>query len=443
MAPSPGPLEEALASRLASRESRSQLRRLTAFPHSNIDFSSNAYLSLHRVPEIHHAFLSAVESQIPSLSSGAKPPLQGSGGSRLLDGNSTDAESLERSIAAFHGAETGLLFNSGYDANVSFFSCVPQPGDVVVYDELVHASVHDGMRLSRAARRIAFKHNCMGGEDHATAETKGRAGLSSVLAALTQGEQGAAAREGRMSIFIAVEGVYSMDGDVAPLKEMVACVERHLPRGNGYMMVDEAHSTGLFGENGGGLVCELGLESHIFARLHTFGKALSALGAVMLCTPTTRQYLINYARPLIYTTALPSSSLASIRVAYDYLQSGRAEPLLRHLKALIRYTHSRLSAICSRHTALLRLHAGGGGGMPQSPIIPLLTPHPRSLARHCQERGITIRPVVAPTVPKGSERVRICLHAENSEGDVDVLCRAIEEWVASQQQGAPRGASRM
>lgn len=290
MASNSGPLEEALASRLASRESRSQLRRLTTFPHSNIDFSSNAYLSLHRIPEIHQAFLAAVELQSPSRSSSeAKSPLQGSGGSRLLDGNSTDAESLERSIAAFHGAEAGLLFNSGYDANVSFFSCVPQPGDVVVYDELVHASVHDGMRMSRAARTIAFKHNCVRGEDdHATPTTKGIASLDGVLTALTEGEQGTAVREGRISIFIAVESVYSMDGDVAPLTEMVACVERHLPRGNGYIIVDEAHSTGLFGEKGRGLVCKLGLENHVFVRLHTFGKALSALGGELPPLPIHR-----------------------------------------------------------------------------------------------------------------------------------------------------------
>lgn len=201
--------------------------------------------------------------------------LQGLRGSRLLDGNSTDAESLERFISHFHNAEAGLLFNSGYDANVSFFSCVPQPGDTIVYDELVHASVHDGMRMSRVEKRIAFKHNCVEGDSHTT---KGRASLGGVLEALTEGEQGRAAREGRMSIFIAIESVYSMDGDVAPLREMVACVERHLPRGNGYVIVDEAHSTGLFGDNGRGLVCELGLESRVFARLHTFGKALSALG---------------------------------------------------------------------------------------------------------------------------------------------------------------------
>lgn len=204
--------------------------------------------------------------------------IHGLGGSRLLDGNSTDAESLERYISQFHNAEAGLLFNSGYDANVSFFSCVPQPGDIIVYDELVHASVHDGMRMSRAEKKIAFKHNCVEGNFHIASEPQGRESLSSVLEVLTEGKQGTAAREGRVSIFIAIESVYSMDGDVAPLKEMAECVERHLPRGNGYIIVDEAHSTGLFGDKGRGLVCELGLEGRVFARLHTFGKALSALG---------------------------------------------------------------------------------------------------------------------------------------------------------------------
>jgi 8-amino-7-oxononanoate synthase len=174
-----------------------------------------------------------------------------------LDGNSTLAENLERDIAAFHNADAGLLFNSGFDANVGLVSCLPQPGDVVVYDELIHASAHDGMRLSRAGRRVSFKHNCVYGEG----------GLDDVLSGIG----------GEKSVFILVEGVYSMDGDVAPLKEIVESVKSRVPT-NGYIIVDEAHSTGIFGYQGRGLVCELGLEKEIFARLHTFGKAMSSFG---------------------------------------------------------------------------------------------------------------------------------------------------------------------
>ncbi|KAH7144800.1 pyridoxal phosphate-dependent transferase [Fusarium sp. MPI-SDFR-AT-0072] len=398
-------LEEQLKARLLDREKRSQLRRLTTFPADNVDFSSNAYLSLSSVPEIRSAYHSLLENHA------APPPLLGSGGSRLLDGNSTLAENLEQDIAAFHNADAGLLFNSGFDANVGLVSCLPQPGDVVVYDELIHASAHDGMRLSRAGRRVSFKHNCVYGEG----------GLDDVLSGI--GEE--------KSVFILVEGVYSMDGDVAPLKEIVECVKSRLPT-NGYIIVDEAHSTGIFGHQGRGLVCELNLEKEIFARLHTFGKAMSSFGAIVLCSPTTREYLINYARTLIYTTAMPFSCLASIGISYQYLQSGRADERLKHLWHLVSYTHKLLAEACSSCQSIRVDEA------PKSPIIPVFTSQPRSLAQFCQERGFTVRPIVAPTVPKGSERVRICVHAGNTVAEVEGLIKTIKLWVQVHEGGAAK-----
>lgn len=274
MTAGPHSLEDKLAARLSSRKSRSLLRQLTTAPGSNIDFSSNSYLSLPLIPEVRQAYLSSIEAY-----TSATPPLPlfGSGGSRLLDGNTSPAESLERDIAAFHNAPAGLLFNSGFDANVGFFSCVPQPGDIVVYDELIHASVHDGMRLSRAGRRLAFRHNSAE-ETGSDGNTKGLKSLAGVLSEILRSQDGEDVRDGKRSVFVAVEGVYSMDGDVAALKEIVTCVERLLPKGNGHIIVDEAHSTGLFGRQGRGLVSELGLEGRVFARLHTFGKAMGSLG---------------------------------------------------------------------------------------------------------------------------------------------------------------------
>ncbi|CAJ0540906.1 Ff.00g077840.m01.CDS01 [Fusarium sp. VM40] len=396
-------LEEQLKARLAAREKRSQLRKLTTFPAENVDFSSNAYLSLSSVPEVRSAYHSLVENHA------APPPLLGSGGSRLLDGNSKLAEDLERDIAAFHNAPAGLLFNSGFDANVGLVSCLPQPGDVIVYDELIHASAHDGMRLSRAGEKISFKHNCVEGDG----------GLDSILKRLGR----------ERSVFVLMEGVYSMDGDVAPLKEIVDCVKGRLPS-NGYIIVDEAHSTGIFGSQGRGLVCELGLEKDIFARLHTFGKAMSSFGAIVLCSEITREYLINYARTLIYTTAMPFSCLASIGISYQYLQSGRADARLAHLWDLVSRTHKLLSSVSSTTQSI---HVNQA---PKSPIIPVFTSDPRGLAHFCQDRGFTVRPIVAPTVPKGSERVRICLHAGNTIGEVEGLVRAISIWVKSQDGGA-------
>jgi hypothetical protein len=184
----------------------------------------------------------------------------------LLDGNSTYAENLEREICAFHNAEAGLLFNSGFDANAGFFACVPQNGDVVVYDELIHASVHDGMRLSRAGDTVPFRHNCVKDLRRVLRAFKRSGAFEDDLVAADR------------HVFVAVEAVYSMDGDVAPLQAIVDTVDEVLGPNAGYVVIDEAHATGVLGREGRGLVCELGLEKRVFARLHTFGKALGCNG---------------------------------------------------------------------------------------------------------------------------------------------------------------------
>ncbi|KAI1488617.1 pyridoxal phosphate-dependent transferase [Biscogniauxia mediterranea] len=421
-------LDTTLAARLAARKSRSQLRSLTSFPASNADFSSNAYLSLSLIPELRRAYLSYLEAHA-SLSS-PSPPLLGSGGSRLLDGNSQFISELEKEIAAFHSAPSGLLFNSGFDANVGLFSCVPQPGDIIVYDELIHASVHDGMKLSRASRKLPFNHNSVIDQPSTSGTIKS---LDALLLELSGGEAGREVRDGKINVFIAIEGVYSMDGDVAPLKEIVASVRHRLPRGNGYIIIDEAHSTGIFGKQGRGLACELGVEDDMFIRLHTFGKAMSSSGAIVLCSPTVREYLINYARTLIYTTAMPFSCLANIKVTYSYLASGQVDALLHHLYSLVRHTHHLFAAICSRRQVPPEV-LSVNQHPPRSPIIPVFTSDPRSLAQYCQERGFTVRPIVAPTVPRGKERVRVCVHAGNTMAEVEALSQVIEDWVQKRER---------
>jgi 8-amino-7-oxononanoate synthase len=248
------PLERRFQRLLDRRRSNLTLRSLTLPRADQVDFSSNDFLSLSRSPQLRTLYLQELQK--------ANLP-QGSGGSRLLDGNSTYAENLEQDIAQFHGAKTGLLFNSGFDANAGFFACVPQQEDVIVYDELVHASVHDGMRLSRAEKKIAFIHNSV--DD-----------LKRILRGLNKKYE--AIGSGDSSIIVVLESVYSMDGDVAPLNKIVDVVEEIVGNERGYIVVDEAHSTGVLGRQGRGLVCELGLEHRIFARLHTFGKALASNG---------------------------------------------------------------------------------------------------------------------------------------------------------------------
>jgi 8-amino-7-oxononanoate synthase len=266
------PLELKLSHLLSRRLANSTLRTLKLPTPDQIDFSSNDFLSLSSNKKLKASYLQELDT--------ADLPL-GSGGSRLLDGNSTYAETLERDIATFHAARAGLLFNSGFDANAGFFACVPQPGDVVVYDALIHASVHDGMRLSRAASTIPFDHNCL-------------VGLRRRLTALLEQEEhdlGKRLRQGKAHVFVAVEAVYSMDGDITPLRGIVDAVEKVLPKGCGYVVVDEAHATGVLGPQGKGLVSALGLESKVFARLHTFGKALGCNGGMYSltdysCSPT-------------------------------------------------------------------------------------------------------------------------------------------------------------
>lgn len=313
-------LEGAIRRTLDKRRSQSTIRQLTIPGPNSVDFSSNDFLSLASNTEIRESFLRELHRS---------PHATGSGGSRLLDGNSTYAEILEREIAAFHRAPAGLLCNSGFDANVGLFSCLPQPGDVVVYDEFIHASVHDGMRLSRAERCVCFLHNDV-------------SALRSVLQSLLEDVE---IQEGQKNVFVAVETVYSMDGDVAPLKEIVGLMKEVFPAKNGYLIVDEAHSTGVYGPQGRGLVSQLGLESDVAVRLHTFGKALACNGAILLCSPLIREYLINYARPLIYTTFMSYPALAAIKASYQHLADGKTEALASHLQALIEGLHARLLSL--------------------------------------------------------------------------------------------------
>lgn len=281
------PLDGKLASLLARRDSRGLLRRLTISDTNLTDFSSNDYLSLSRHPEISRAYLTHLQGLI--LNHGGKSEFSlGSGGSRLLDGNTELAENLEGSLAKFHDSEAALLFNSGYEANTGLLSSVPQVGDVVLYDEAIHASIHSGIKLSRAGLRLAFKHNHVWNKSHSGEQkeecsmgTNGNLkSLDAVLRQISNGNEGTDIKEGLRHVFVVVEAIYSMDGDVAPLQDIVDCVDMHFPRGNGLVIVDEAHSNGILGERGRGLVCELGLERRIWARVLTFGKALGCSGGM-------------------------------------------------------------------------------------------------------------------------------------------------------------------
>ncbi|HET6245292.1 MAG: 8-amino-7-oxononanoate synthase [Bacteroidetes bacterium] len=368
------PIENYISERLDYRKKQGLYRSL-AVENNLIDFASNDYLGF----AYSNKAMKWEEMAICNFNS------TGSTGSRLITGNTKYAEELEQFISEFHKAEAGLIFNSGYDANLGLLSSLPQKGDTVIYDAYIHASIRDGIRLSNAFH-FSFKHNDIKEFTSKIKRAKGR-------------------------IFVAVESVYSMDGDFAPLIEMVNICEQY----NAYLIVDEAHATGVFGENGSGKVVELGLEKKIFARIHTFGKALGCHGAIVVGSKNLRDYLINFSRPFIYTTALPLSSLINIKTAYAKLIDSEKD-LLRIKKATEYFRRN----IKLKHPFELIQST--------SPIQCILIPgneKAKSFAEEARKNGFDIRAILSPTVPKGKERIRICIHAFNTDEQLTALVNII------------------
>ncbi|CAG8547994.1 11886_t:CDS:2, partial [Dentiscutata heterogama] len=378
------PLKEQLENILEKRKKRDLCRSLVVASPSSIDFSSNDFLGLSRNKTLNEKFLN-------TLIKFPHPPL-GSTGSRLLDGNSSYAESLDKFLAEFHNAESALMFTSGFDANVGFFSCVPQPGDAVIIDEFVHASVHDGVRNSRASLVTSFKHNDV---------ENLKVVLENVIMKI-----GA-----KNNIFVAVESLYSMDGDFSPLKEIVEVLKSF----NAYLYVDEAHSNGVYGYQGRGIVCELGLERHVFARLHTFGKALASNGAAILGPKILRSYLINYARPLIFSTFLSYNNLISIRCSYEVMSSEIGDQLRQNLMKLINIFRSNIKI---PHDNLLPSTSAIQG------IVVPGNANAVKLSRILQKAGYNVKPIRSPTVPVGKEREKA---GSKMMKDFVVACQDVEE----------------
>ncbi len=343
-----------------------------------LDFCSNDYLSFARCEKL--------KEQVKSYADRINP-LSGSTGSRSISGNSVFAERLEKMIAAFHHAEAGLLFNSGYDANLGLFSCIAKKEDTLICDELIHASIIDGCRLSYAGR-FRFAHNDLEDLGNKLQRSKG-------------------------NIFVAVESVYSMDGDMAPLKEIADLCKRY----NANLIVDEAHATGLFGNLGRGLVSQHGLEDEVFARIHTFGKALGCHGAVILGSDTLRSYLVNFARSFIFTTALPIHSLIAVKCAYELLMAdGFSNAGLHQLIEQFKLDFPAFDDVYLIESC--------------SPIQSLVIPgnaRAKQVATQLQAKGFDVRAIVSPSVPTGKERLRISLHAHNTVDQVEQLKQILNE----------------
>lgn len=361
-------IENRLRNDLSKRLNDNNLRALST--NQGIDFFSNDYLGLAQNKALHRLI-----SEQNNLY-----PFNGATGSRLLSGNSQLCEDVESKLTTYLNAESCLIFNSGYTANLALLSAVARRGDTIIYDELAHACIKDGARLT-LAERYSFKHNDL--ED-----------LQSKLSKASG------------QIFIVVESVYSMDGDEAPLKEIVAIAQKH----NAEIIVDEAHATGLYGAHGGGLTEALNLSNDIFARVYTFGKAMGNHGAAVAGSKVLKDFLINFARPFIYTTALPPHSLVAIEQAFRYLSQhielqNESEKKVLFFNTLFESKLSRsFTKIESKHPI-------------QSIIIPG-NDKVKELSNKIIEAGFDIRPILSPTVKSGSERLRICLHTFNSNDEI-------------------------
>lgn len=356
-----------------------------------VDLSSNDYLGFAKSETIFdetHQFL--IDNNLK---------INGATGSRLLSGNHSLYALVEKQISEFHQSEAALIFNSGYDANVGFFSSVPQRGDVIIYDELIHASIRDGIQLSNA-KAYKFKHNEV--ED-----------LENKILAVRAG-----AKTKESEIYIVTESVFSMDGDMPDLVEMSKIINKH----SAHFIVDEAHAIGVFGENGSGKVQELNLERVVFTRIVTFGKGLGCHGAAILGSQKLINYLVNFARSFVYTTGLSPHALATIKIAYDQLnvtlkKTSRAELVYlgfsqqQKLQENIKFFKLEVQRL-----KLQNIFINSNSAIHCSLICG--NEKVKNISNQLQQKGYDVKPILSPTVLKGEERLRFCLHAYNSTKEI-------------------------
>lgn len=366
-----------LSSDLRALNDLGRLRELR--PRAGVDFTSNDYLGLAESDELRQAAANAVARGIPI----------GAGGSRLLRGNHEEHEALEAEAATYFGAESALYFGAGYTANFAMFSTLPQRGDLVLHDELIHASVHEGMRRGRAECE-SIPHNDAGAFDARLRKWR------------------ASGARGRP--WIAIESVYSMDGDSPNLDDMLAVATRH----DAILVIDEAHATGVVGPDGRGLAAAFEGRPDVIT-LHTCGKALGTVGGFVLAPKIVREFLVNRARPFIFATA-PSPLIAAVTRAA--LQVSFTRPQRRErLAQLIDFADSELRRRCG-------ITSSG------SHIIPIIVGADRravALAASLQRRGFDVRAIRPPTVPEGTARLRVALTASLDEGVIAALFDGLAE----------------
>jgi len=366
---------ERMAAQLSALREADQFRQLTIS--RGIELGSNDYLALSSHPRLRHAIERAVDEDERLASTG----------SRLLSGNHERWEELEAEFAQFVGAEAALYFSSGYSANVGLLSALLTAEDTVFSDAANHASLIDGARLSRA-RKVVFPH----------------LDLDYLESALRR-------EPGNGQKLIVVESLFSMDGDRAPIPDLTALCDRF----GAYLVLDEAHSVGVDGDAGRGWAHLAGRSERILATVHTCGKALASMGAFVAGSRTLREYLINHARTFIFSTALPQYCAAHVRAGLTL--ATEAEAQRSHLRQLGRYLRNRLR------------EAGFDGISGDSQIVPLILGSNDTAIRFASAvcaAGFAIRAIRPPTVPRGSARLRLSLHAGLTFRDIDVLVDALQ-----------------
>jgi 8-amino-7-oxononanoate synthase len=357
---------------LIEREQSGALRKLSQ-TYPEIDFCSNDYLGFSKSGMLRDKLATVTNSPTNVV---------GATGSRLITGNNHYVEEAEKQIALFHHGPAALIFNSGYDANLGILSSVPQRNDLILYDELVHASTYDGVKLSHATH-YKFRHN----------------DVSSLEELILRHHKNFE------NIYVVVESVYAMDGDTAPLLELVDICK---PSKNIFLIVDEAHAIGVFGSQGRGLCNALAIEHKCFARIYTYGKAMGCHGAAVVGSEVLRSFLINFARSFIYSTALPLHSIEAIKHAYQLLIETKQKDLLQNN---ISYFYSRATHIKNCIKSQSAIHSIVLGNNDQAD----------RLEKMLAERNIHVRPVKSPSIRPGSERIRVCIHSFNTKTEIDLL----------------------
>ncbi|KAF5554521.1 aminotransferase class I II [Fusarium mexicanum] len=378
-----------------------------------LDFTSSDFLSLSRSGRIR-------DTSMEELARCGDFRLSASG-SRTQYGNYDYLNVVEKEISTFHNADTAWICHSGFLANIAIFEAVPLPGDAIVWDEFSHASTALGVKLSNAAHKISFKHNDIDS-------------LRDVLTSLR--DEDTSFRSGAKSILICVESIYSMEGDICPLLEFVQLAKELFPAGNAQFVIDEAHSSGVLGPRGGGLVQELGLEKDIAIRVHVCSKALGATGGVILCNQTIRNVIIQNARSLTYSGAPSIPMVACIRAGYQLLRNGHTQDQQNHIQEIVKYflqsitDHPVWQEAIDEGLITIPLADEWEQRPYHSHIMPILLHHGHEmyLFYHLIIANMNAYPISYPTVPKGASRIRLVFHAHNSREEIDALVAAIGDW---------------